>query len=157
MTDPHGRINPQAGLTLLEVLIVLSIIAVMASAVVMGASASRDRSAQAEAHRLAVKLRTAADDALLSQRTYRFVWTEDSYRFELPDNNGVYRAVATEQLAEVSNLSARLHLESDLPRNFINIRPDGLGDDARFVLSARADGWAVRFDGLKADVSLWNR
>lgn len=153
MTDRQRRMSRQAGLTLIEVLITLSIIAVMASAVVLGGSAGRDRSAEAEAHRLALKLRAAADDALLSRRTYRFVWADDSYRFEAPDENGVYQPVSADPLGGVNSLSAGMHLESDFPRNFITIGPDGLGDDGRFLLAVGASGWVVEFDGLKASVS----
>ena len=59
----------QAGLTLIEVLVVLVIIAVMAGMTVLGlGSLGRGNQAEAEARRLADRLQLASDDVLVAER-----------------------------------------------------------------------------------------
>ena len=63
----------EAGMTLIEMLIVLAIIAVMAGAVSLGmGSVTRAPSVETEARRLATRLQAAADDAMLGDRTIAF-------------------------------------------------------------------------------------
>ena len=74
--------DPEAGLTLLEVLVALAIMGLMTGVAMLGLGMTdRGDRAEAEAMRLADRLRLASDDALLSSGVLALVWDDRGYRF----------------------------------------------------------------------------
>ena len=72
----------EAGLSLVEVLVVLAIVGIMAGVTVLGLGAlDRGASGEAEAMRLASRMRLAADEALVTSVPLALVWEEHGYRF----------------------------------------------------------------------------
>lgn len=70
------------GFTLLEVLVVVTIIGILTALLVPNiGSAGRWRDLQREANTLAARIRVAQDDAMLYGREYGIVFSEDGYRF----------------------------------------------------------------------------
>ena len=79
----------EAGLSLVEMLVVLAIIGVLAGSTVLGiGAASRSSSIEAEARQLASRLQLAADEAMISGRSIAFVWDDAEYGFLLWDGEG---------------------------------------------------------------------
>lgn len=132
---PDTPRHRQAGVTLIEMMIVLVVIGVATGAVTLGLGLlSRDDQAQAEARRLAAAISLGVDDALISATPRQVIWDAQGYRI---------------------GAGAR-HL---LDAGVVLARGDGLADAA--VLSAGADSapvvfslsgggaaWDVIFDGL---------
>lgn len=76
------RATPQAGFTLLETLIVMVLIAILASAAITGLNIVFDGDdAKTEAERFAALARLAAEEALLTGREYGMRIGEDDIRF----------------------------------------------------------------------------
>ncbi len=72
----------QAGLTLIEVLVVLAVIGVGAGATMMGmGGADRSSAAQTEARRLARTLTLGVDEALITGLPLALLWDGSGYRF----------------------------------------------------------------------------
>jgi general secretion pathway protein H len=72
----------QAGLTLIEMLVVLVIVAVMAGVAVLGlGSLDRGSRAEAEARRLADRLQLASDEVLVAGAPLAMLWDPGGYRF----------------------------------------------------------------------------
>ena len=72
----------EAGLTLVEMLVVLALIGVMAGAVGLSLGpATRGPGAQDEARLLAARMRRASEEALLTGQPVALVWTDREYRF----------------------------------------------------------------------------
>ncbi|UWQ23146.1 prepilin-type N-terminal cleavage/methylation domain-containing protein [Jannaschia sp. W003] len=81
--------RPDAGVTLVEVLVVLALVAVVAGAAGLGLSGGTGPDAAArEAQLLAVRLERAGDDALVTGRRAALVWERRGYRFESDGEDG---------------------------------------------------------------------
>ena len=153
-TVTRGR-DPQAGLTLIEVLVVLAIVGVMAGVTVLGLGAlDRGARAEAEAMRLADRLQLASDAALTSGAPLALVWDAGGYRFDAlgcrPPRPGgrasrVCSARATRcpprcrLIGDASGGTPPLLITPERPQAPVELRI--AGDDAV---------WAVRFDGVGA-------
>lgn len=73
----------EAGVTLVEVLVVLVLIGAVAGAVGLGFGAGdRDANARTEATLLAARMRLASEEAVLEGRPVALVWSSQAYRFE---------------------------------------------------------------------------
>lgn len=126
--------SAEAGLTLLEMLVVLAIIGIASGATVMSLS-SHGPAAEVEARRLAGTMQAAADGALLGGTPAALYADARGYRIggdrhALPDGmrlEGVPTTVAPLALDDTSAVDLTL------------VR----GDEA----------WSVRFDGLRASAS----
>ena len=98
----------EAGLTLVEMLVVLALIGVMAGAVGLSLGpAARGPGAQDEARLLAARMRSASEEALLTGQSVALVWTEHDYRFLTLGPDG-WRPHSVPLLAEVKALPAAL-------------------------------------------------
>lgn len=123
MRPPVVR-NAQAGVTLIEVLVVLVLIGIMAGVVGLSiGSANRGDGAGREAQLLTARLNRAADEIVLTDAPVAFVWTERDYRFlALQDGTWVAHPIAV--------LGTAHEIEGDL--RFLGEAADG----GRFVVLA---------------------
>lgn len=130
------------GMTLIEMLVVLAIIGVIASAVVLGVgAATRGPSVEAEAQRLADNLQTAADDAMIDDRGVVMIWDEKSYAFVRGEGQAA---------PERHQLAAGIRMDMGAARQPLAIGIDGSGVPATAGLKSASDRWTVAYDGLTA-------
>ena len=147
-----GRRDSQAGLTLIEVLIVIVVIGVATGAAMMGLNgADRGDRAQTEAVRLARHLSLAVDEALVSGMPLQLLWDERGYAFVQWQGDG------TEwQSAAVPLLAARHHLRDPLRMTVsgaggpVMIAASGSGPARQVDFHGIGSPWRVEFDGFSA-------
>jgi general secretion pathway protein H len=137
MTRParHGT----AGVTLIEMMIVLVIIGVAAGAMTLGLGAlGRDNRAEHEARRLAAAIGLGVDAALIAGAAQPVVWDAAGYQI----GTGARHALDTSvTLARADGSDAVLILA-----------PDATSQPADFLLQGDGARWQVAFDGLAATV-----
>ena len=131
MTD-RAATGDDSGLTLIEMLVVLAIIAVAAGATVLSIAPHRGNSTEAEAQRLAATIQNAADRSIATGA--RDLLTVDAMGYAI---DGVHHP-----LPPGTTLSSTAG--SDLPLAFDSARPFDV------VVTAGVDRWVVSFDGLRA-------
>jgi general secretion pathway protein H len=146
MRAPAG----QAGMTLIEMLIVLSVIAVAAGAVTIGiGAATRAPSVESEARRLAERLQSAADDAMLGDALVAFTAEKSGYGFARYDGKG-WQPIGGEALgfhALPGGMVMRLSI-----RPPVVLGPEGSGKPLTATIATRGQQWTVGYDGLTARV-----
>lgn len=142
--------HAQLGMTLIEMLAVLAIIGVMASATVLGMGVSSPaRSVEAEARRLASRVQLAADEVMIDERPIALSGNERGYAFLIGDGdrwrNGDSDAFAHHALPD----GITLDLKDGEPL------PVGAEGGAPFSVTVRgkADRWTVVYDGLSVATS----
>lgn len=137
----------EAGVSLVEILIVLAIIAVIASTAMIG-SGGADRSGRADtaAGQFAVRLSLAVDEAITSGRAMRLVWTEDAYELGIWENPG---DGAPTQAARYE-LPSSIRLSGEMPGK-IMLRSD-LASSGRWQFTGNRHAATVGFNGLTARV-----
>lgn len=137
----------EAGMTLVEMLVVLAIIGVMAGAVALGmGSVTRAPSVETEARRLATRLQAAADDAMLGDRTIAFTVRKDGYGFAVMSRDG--------KVVPRTDAAFGFH---QLPGGMVmtlSVRPpvvlgvDGAGKPMQAVIESGPRKWTVVYDGM---------
>ncbi|MFJ6023504.1 prepilin-type N-terminal cleavage/methylation domain-containing protein [Brevundimonas sp. NPDC092305] len=131
------RSGARAGMTLVEMLIVLVIVGVCAGMVVLSIGGRSEASAQVEANRLAERLRLAADDVLVDGQPVTLRMTGTSYELAgAASDDGRYDLPR----------GVRLSGESDT----VVVDPDGATPPSRINVRDRDHLWTVDFDGLNA-------
>lgn len=138
----------EAGLTLIEMLIVLVIIGIASSAVMLGLRAlGRDTAAEDEAIRLAAYLTLAVDEALVSRDPLSMVWTTSGYGFERWTGTE-WQPAGTARLAKPHDLGPSVSLSrADGVADPLAISADGLGPSVALTFTGESP-WHVAFDGL---------
>ena len=149
--------DPEAGLSLVEVLVALAIMGIMMGVTVLSLGMlDRGNRGEAEAMRLADRLRLASDDALLSSTLLALVWNERGYAFLRWDAAaerwqesplpllGARHTLPPAVRLERANVAGNppVLISSDLPSPPVELR-----------LSGGGGRWAVTFDGLDAAVA----
>jgi general secretion pathway protein H len=134
----------ETGLTLVEMLVVLAIVAVMAGIVVLGIGSGGDRNAEVEAKRLAARLTLAADEAMVSDSPLAIAWDKGSYRFLIRDG-GQWRDEPVSAL-EPHTLSRGVALDATAKSPFAI----GSGRPTELRLATAKNAWTVHFDGATA-------
>jgi general secretion pathway protein H len=141
----------EAGMTLIEMLIVLTIIAVAAGAVTLGiGAATRAPSVGSEAQRLADRLQSAADDAMLGDALVAFTAEKAGYGFARFDG-ATWQPVGGDALgfhALPAGMTMRLSAKPP-----IVLGPEGSGRPMIATLSAEGQTATISYDGLTARVT----
>lgn len=144
------RAPGEAGLTLIEMLVVLAIIGVMSSVAMLGlGSTGRGPSAQAEARRLTASIQLAADEAMVTDRPLALNWDGRGYGFvEWDSKRNEWEP------HKVPDLGGRHQLPGDVSLTSQSSEPRmPIGDQAPvdFTVTTGSESWNVRFDGLNAE------
>lgn len=130
----------EAGLTLVEMLVVLAIIGIASGATLLALAPPRGPGVEVEAHRLAGVMQQAADATMTTDVPAALVADASGYkvgrgeRHALPDGMSIVGAPAEPQALALSDAAA---VDLTIAR----------GDEA----------WAVSFDGLRATASKASR
>lgn len=142
----------ETGITLVEMLVVLAIIAVAAGAVTLGiGAATRAPTVESEARRLASRLQAAADDAMLGDQMVAFTVEKHGYGFAAYAEGGA--------LVPRKDAAFGFH---ELPGGMVMtlnvappvvLGPDGAGDPLNAVIESGKQRWQVSYDGLTATVA----
>ena len=148
----HAIDRRDAGLTLIEVLVVLALIAVLAgsASIGLGRIGREDRLAEAAAL-LATRLQTVADAAVHSGTPAAFLWTRDGYGFATL--TGGEWAPAPTGFAPETRLDGGLSLYGDGSAFVIHGHAVPDGDPLVLRLESGSAAVQVRFDGLTAQVA----
>ena len=147
--------DPQAGLTLIEVLVVLAIIGVMAGITVLGlGSLDRGNRAEAEASRLADRLQLASDGALVSSTPLALVWNDRGYRFVRWNADAEAWGDVRARLLDGHAMPSALRLERPDATGHppLVISPDVPQPVVRFRVAGGGVAWTVAYDGVGAVV-----
>ncbi|WP_165831105.1 prepilin-type N-terminal cleavage/methylation domain-containing protein [Sphingomonas pokkalii] len=144
-----ARRASQAGMTLIEMLIVLAIIGVAAGAVTLGiGAATRKPSVETEARRLASRLQAAADDAMLGDLLIAFTAEKHAYGFATIGTDGKMTARSDDALAP-HTLPSGITVTLDT-RPPVVLGVDGAGRPMSATIENGSQRWIVRYDGLTA-------
>ena len=149
---PSDR-QPERGVTLVEVLVVLVLVGVLASVVgvSIGQLGSRDLAGR-EADLLVARLNRAADDVVLTGAPMRMTWDEAEYSFAVQDRTGAWAAHPVPLLAATHSLPRGLLFEDRTGQIHLT-RDLRLSDGSRLTLGLRENGELraqVIFDGINA-------
>ncbi|GAB4531368.1 MAG: hypothetical protein Kow00133_19990 [Amphiplicatus sp.] len=155
------RRKTQNGLTLLELLVVLAILALATSVVVLNAAPAAG-GARAEAERFAARLDAAMDASLATGAPLRLAATSAGYRFERYAEGGwtaqegegptgpralpreIALAIETQDAA-FANAAPDEAGETETPR-YLTLDPAGVGDAFAVVFSDGEQSWRVEID-----------
>ncbi|WP_417469095.1 type II secretion system minor pseudopilin GspH [Maricaulis sp.] len=152
MTRPGLK---EAGFSLLEVLVAVSILGLMATAVALGAGPERDP-LRLEAERLVVRLHQAEQEAVMSGQPVGLALTADGYAFSnLVD--GQWQPLRNHPTLQPRGFESDMHLRSDriavawrpegviaYPAVFFD--PAGLNEPFRIVLEEDGRSYAILLD-----------
>lgn len=141
--------HSETGMTLVEMLVVLAIIAVMAGAVSIGiGSVTRAPSVETEARRLATRLQAAADDAMLSDRLIAFTAQKHGYGFATMTPDGRMIARQDDALGFHKLPGGMVVTLTVMPPVILGV--DGSGRPITATIEGGNQRWLVTYDGLTA-------
>lgn len=144
----------QAGVTLVEVLVVLVLIGVMAGVVGLSLGPTdRGNAAGREAQLLTTRLNRAADEAVLTGDPMAMVWTETAYKF-LSLQGGVWVAHPVVILGTAHELEDGIQFSDDLATGgqFVVLASLHPVNGATLELGLGDQGSGVIFDGATARI-----
>ncbi len=151
-----GR-HAEAGITLIEMLVVLAVIGVATGAAMMGMG-NRSSNAQTEAMRLARHLTLGVDEAMISGQPLALQWDATGYSFgQLPAGQtdkgaATWPRAATTVLGRRHDLVRPLELiarDTNIPAAVI-LPASGAAAEVTFNISGADTPWTVNFDGFTA-------
>jgi general secretion pathway protein H len=143
LSRPH-----EAGLTLIEMLIVLVIIGVAAGATTLAIGAvTRPPSVEAEARRLATRLQGAADNAMLGDQMVAFTVRKHGYGFA--DVRQGAMVPRTDDALGYHELPSGMVMTLDVTPPVV-LGVDGVGQPIHAVIESGKQRWEVVYDGMTA-------
>jgi general secretion pathway protein H len=144
----------QGGMTLVEMLVVLAIIAIIAGTVSLSLGSGRGLAGQAEARRLTASLQLAADQTMITDDAIALAVRHDGYTFVAWDRTrGKWMPETDPALGERHDLPAGLALRSDTSRNPLPLGAGASGEAFVLTLSGNDRAWDVEFDGMTAHLA----
>lgn len=148
--DERGARRNEAGMTLVELLVVLAIIAIVASASVLSFGVGAGMSAQAEARRLEARMQLAADESMLDDRAIGLSIGPAGYTFvERDDSTDPWRRLRSGALSDDHHMATGVTVVSGDGRSIVPLGLAGSIEDIS-VRVAGKQAWIVSFDGLTA-------
>lgn len=139
----------ESGMTLVEMLAVLAIIAIAAGATVLGiGAATRAPSVEAEARRLSTRLQSVADEAMVSDRPLALTWDDQGYAFQSWDGHGWQTGSDDAHARHKLPAGIKLDMGRRVPPLMLGV--DGSGIPASIGVRTGDDRWLVVYDGLAA-------
>lgn len=142
-----ARRPSDAGMTLIEMLIVLAIIGVAAGAVTLGiGAATRKPTAETEARRLAARLQAAADAAMLGDRRIAFTVERNGYSFATVPGTGP-ALPQDDRTFGFHRLPSAMTMTIDTTPPVV-LGVDGSGRPMSAIIEAGSQRWRVAYDGM---------
>jgi general secretion pathway protein H len=136
------------GMTLIEMLVVLAIIGVAAGAVTLGiGAATRAPNVEAEARRLATRLQSAADDAMLGDQLIALTIDQHGYGFAQMGAKGM--VPRTDGALAFHTLPGGMTMIFSVAPPII-LGVDGTGQPLSATISGGDQTWRVDYDGISA-------
>ncbi len=147
---PISSMRRDAGMTLVETIVCLAIIAAMAGATVVSVGAA-DRAVdpETEARRLAARINLASDWALIESEPANLAWDERGYAFSSSRTDETHAP----PFAGRHDLGGDLTLTGPTPTGSVAISDVSGTDEVTFVVISAQGAWAVAFNGLAAVAS----
>lgn len=144
--------SAEAGVTLIEVLVVMAVIGVAAGTTMLGVNASDRRSrAETEAVRLAQNLALSVDEAMITGRDHALVWDEKGYRFERYDAQDGWVAAQVPVLAQRHDVRAPMTMARlDGREEPVQVLASAIGPQTVVLIKSNSMSWVVSFDGFTA-------
>lgn len=147
----------EAGVTLVEILVVLALIGVMTGAVALSLGAlARGNSSLQEAELLVARLNRAADEVVLTATPLRFEWDDGGYLFQVAPDGANWQSHPVSVLGENRELPSGLRLLSDTPENNVIVDINLILNPRKVLIlrmtSDDRDVTKIKFDGVNAVV-----
>lgn len=144
-TIAHGA----RGMTLVEVLVVLAIVAISGAAIVLSIGSDKGIDSRAAARRIQAQVQLAADQTMIADVPMALQLGKDGYRFvELSEETGAWGPSRDPALFETFTVPEGMTLTADA--TLLPIDVNGAALPFRLVLAGDAGRWVIAFDGITA-------
>lgn len=148
---PLASPRKQIGMTLIEMLVVLAIIAIATTTAALSLGSGRGLDSQAEASRLTARLQLAADQTMISDGIIALALEQHGYSFVAWNaTRGEWIRESSPALGDRHLLPSGLILRSDDSRNPLPLGAEASGRAFALTLSDDERSWRVEFDGMTA-------
>lgn len=141
----------ERGMTLVEILVVLAIIAITASVAVLSIGSDSNLRGRAEARRVEARLQLAADQMMVGDRPVAMAVAERSYAFlERDERSGKWRPLDDRVLGEPFDLPEGMKLAVGSGEMIFPLGADGAGRPFSLTLEWKGGESMIAFDGMTA-------
>ena len=145
------RTRSDAGMTLVEMLVVLAIIGITAGASLLALGSGAGLDGRAEARRLQSRMQLAVDEAMVRGTPLALQVGAREYAFlDWESATGTWRPSESTVLREIHRLPRGMTLASADGQRIVPLDADQPSDPVVIDLTAGRQHWAVAFDGLTA-------
>lgn len=139
------------GMTLVEILVVLAIIAITASVSVLALGGDSNLRGLAEAKRIEARLQLAADQTMIDGMPRALSIAPERYRFlQFDPATGRWSPLEDRVLAEPFDIPADMRLRSGDGQSIYPLGADGSGKPFVLNLDWKERSWTIAFDGVTA-------
>ncbi len=141
----------ERGMTLVEILVVLAIIAVTASAAVLALGGESNLRGVTEAKRIEARLQLAADQTMIESTPLAISITQSGYNFLQWDaKEGRWGPMIDSVLEEDFELPSDMQLRTDGAETVFPLGADRAGQPFLLHLDWKDWSWTIAFDGITA-------
>jgi len=146
-----ARRGDDQGLTLIEMLVVLAIIAVIASVSVLAIGSGEGLDGRAESKRLEARLQLAADHTMIEDRQLALAVSATGYGFlERDANGGEWHTSTLPSLSQAHRLPKGVELRVAGGESIFPLGADAAGQGFSLTVVDENRSWTVDFDGMTA-------